>query len=137
MSTSTNVCVFTGYLGKDPELAYSSTGTPITKFIVAINRTYKNRDGERQVGWTSCRIMGKRAEAAARILAKGTLVSVVGALETYRFERDGKKNYGFTVSLDDFQVLKSAGNRNDIEETVQKDELLEIDEYDHVEEIPF
>ena len=86
-----------GNLGADPELRMTSTGQAVLNFRVATTESYLNRRtnerGER-TDWHTVVIWGKRAEALAKILQKGSRVYVEGPSRTTSYEdRDGNKRY--------------------------------------------
>jgi single-strand DNA-binding protein len=70
--------VFAGHLGRDPEMRFTPDGTPVTNFSVAVNRSYRNSDGERvdQVTWLRVTCWGRLAETTNEYLKKGREVIV-------------------------------------------------------------
>ena len=81
---SYNKCVFIGNLGRDPEMRYTPTGKQVVDFSVAVNRNYKDGNGEWQQSteWVNAVVFGDSAERAAEQLRKGSLVLVEGRQET-------------------------------------------------------
>ena len=71
-----------GSLGRDPELKYSPSGTPICSMSVATNRKYTGSDGQlvKETLWFRVSVFGKQAEASAQYLKKGSSVLVEGRL---------------------------------------------------------
>ena len=71
-----------GNLGADPEMRYTPTGRAMTRFSVAVNRRWKNSDGEPQeeVTWFRVSAWNGTAEVCASYLTKGRLVLVEGRL---------------------------------------------------------
>jgi single-strand DNA-binding protein len=68
-----------GHLGRDPELRYTPTGSPVCNFNVAANR--KRKDGEDVVTWFRVTTWGNLAENCNEYLAKGRQVLVEGQLQ--------------------------------------------------------
>jgi len=72
-----------GNLGRDPEMRYTPSGTPVTSFNVAVNRSWTGQDGQRQDKTTWFRISAwqRLAETCNQFLTKGQRVLVVGEVE--------------------------------------------------------
>jgi len=72
----------TGRLGRDPEMKYLPSGDPICTFNVATDRTFNDKNGNRQkeTTWFRVTVFGKQAETASKYLAKGRSVLVEGRL---------------------------------------------------------
>lgn len=73
-----------GYLGADPIMDYTPTGTLRTRFSVATNRNYTAKDGteKKEVAWFRVTTWGKQGEACNKYLKKGSQVLVEGRLIT-------------------------------------------------------
>ena len=73
-----------GNLGKDPEMRYTPSGTPVTSMNVATNRKYTGADGAlvKETTWFRVSVFGKQAEACAEYLKKGSTVLVEGRLQS-------------------------------------------------------
>ena len=74
--------VLIGNLGRDPEMRYTSDGTPVTSFSIATNESWTGRDGEQQDRTTWWRITAWRrmAETCNQYLSKGRAVLVEGRM---------------------------------------------------------
>ena len=75
--------IIVGNLGKDPEMRYTPSGTPVTSLSVATNRKYTGSDGQvvKETTWFRVSVFGKSAETAAQYLKKGSAVLVEGRLD--------------------------------------------------------
>ena len=96
MAEGLNRVMLLGNLGADPELRMTSGGQAVLKLRLATSETYLDRNKARQerTEWHNVVIWGKRAEALAKIITKGTRVFIEGGLRTTSYEdRDGKKVY--------------------------------------------
>ena len=104
-----NNVVLIGRLTKDPELRYmSNTGTPVTKFTLAVNRDYKNQDGSQDTDFIPIEVIGKAAEFCANYISKGRLVAVQGSIRVDRYQTQSGENKTFTkVSARNVQALDS------------------------------
>jgi single-strand DNA-binding protein len=84
-----------GYLGKDPESKYTSTGRKVTDFPIAVTSRWKSRDGEMRehTEWVNIETWERLGEVCQEYLQKGSLVYVEGRLKTNRYEEDGEPRY--------------------------------------------
>jgi single-strand DNA-binding protein len=74
--------IIAGYLGRDPEMRYTSAGTPVTNFSVATSRRWTGQDGEQrdETIWWRVSVWGRQAEVANEYLFKGRPVLVEGTM---------------------------------------------------------
>jgi single-strand DNA-binding protein len=96
MAEGLNRVMLLGNLGADPELRMTSGGQAVLKLRLATSETYLDRNKQRQerTEWHNVVIWGKRAEALAKIISKGTRIFVEGGLRTTSYDdRDGNKRY--------------------------------------------
>ena len=106
---SLNKCMIIGNLGRDPEMRYTPSGQAVTQFTVAVNRNYKDSQGERQeeTEWFRIVAWGQQAEFAAEYLRKGNKVFVEGRLQTRQWEgQDGQKRYTTELVANTIQNLE-------------------------------
>jgi single-strand DNA-binding protein len=85
-----------GNLGADPEMRYTSTGSALTTFRMAVNRYYKATDGtnREETEWCTIVTWGQLAETLGANLTKGRRVYVEGRLATRSWDgQDGQKRY--------------------------------------------
>jgi len=114
-----NRVMLVGRLTAKPELRYTGSNVPFSRFTVAVNRTFSNNNGERETDFINCVIWRKQAENVCNYLDKGSLVSVEGRIQTGSYDdKDGNKRYTTDVVADSVQFLESrsqAQNRsNDV-----------------------
>ena len=118
---SLNKCMIIGNLGRDPEMRYTPSGQAVTQFTVAVNRNYKDQQGERQeeTEWFRIVAWGQQAEFAAEYLRKGAKVYIEGRLQTRQWEgQDGQKRYTTELVANTIQNLErrprdDAGSQGD------------------------
>ncbi len=106
---SLNKCMIIGNLGKDPEMRYTPSGQAVTQFTVAVNRNYKDQQGERQeeTEWFRVVAWGQQAEFAAEYLRKGAKVYIEGRIQTRQWEgQDGQKRYTTELVANTIQNLE-------------------------------
>lgn len=105
--------ILVGNAGRDAELAYSPTGTPVTKFSLAVSRKRRDASGESSevTTWYNITLFGKQAETASEYVKKGKSVYVDGRLEPRDYtDKDGKARIALDVVANDFQLM---GSRSD------------------------
>lgn len=94
MSRGLNKVMIIGNLGQDPEMRYTPSGKPLTKFRMATNRSWTTDDGQKQTEteWFNIIAWGKLAEICNQYLSKGQRVYVEGRLHTRNWT-DDEGNY--------------------------------------------
>ncbi|WP_394139578.1 single-stranded DNA-binding protein [Cytobacillus oceanisediminis] len=106
-----NRTVLVGRLTKDPELRYTPNGVPTASFTLAVNRSFKNAQGETEADFINCVVWRKPAENVANFLKKGSLAGVDGRIQTRSYEgQDGKRVYVTEVQAESVQFLEPKGN---------------------------
>ena len=102
-----------GNLTRDPEVKYTSGGTAIAKLGMAINRTWTNKEGQKQEDTTFVDVdaFGRQAEVIGQYLKKGRPVMIEGRLKLDQWEdkQTGQKRSKLGVVLEGFQFLDSRG----------------------------
>ena len=103
-----NNVVLVGRLVRDVDLRQTSTGKMMTYFILAVNRNFKNEQGEQAADFIGCVAFDKKAENMARFLSKGSLIAVEGRISTRNFQgNDGKTVYVTEVVASNITFLES------------------------------
>ncbi len=95
MAEGLNRVMLLGNLGADPELRVTPGGQSILKLRLATTESYLDRNNTRQerTDWHSVTVWGKRGEALAKILAKGSSLFIEGRIQTSSYEKNGEKRY--------------------------------------------
>ena len=89
-----NRVILVGRLGRDPEMRYTGSGTPVVNFSLATNERWSDQNGGRQerTEWHNIVVWSKLAEICNQYLSKGQLVYIEGRLQTREWDdRDGNK----------------------------------------------
>lgn len=103
-----NNLTLVGRLTKDPDLRYTSSGTGVATFTLAVNRNFTSADGNREADFINCVIWRKPAETLANYAKKGVLIGVTGRIQTRSYDnQQGQKVYVTEVVADNFQLLES------------------------------
>jgi single-strand DNA-binding protein len=111
MARSFNQVTLMGNLTRDPELRTTPNGSSVCSFSLALNRSYKNADGDWQevtdfidiVAW------GPLGERVAQYLTKGRPALVSGRLQSRSWEQDGQKRSKVEVVAQDVTFLGGPG----------------------------
>ncbi|EHD5018740.1 single-stranded DNA-binding protein [Listeria monocytogenes] len=102
-----NRVVLVGRLANDPELKYTPSGVAVATFRLAVNRPFKNQNGDQEADFINIVVWRKPAENAANYLRKGSLAGVDGRVQTRNYEgQDGKRVYVTEVVAESVQFLE-------------------------------
>ena len=107
-----NNVVLVGRLVRDPELRYTPNNQAVATFSLAVNRPFKNQNGEREADFINCVIWRQQAENLANWAKKGALIGITGRIQTRSYEnQQGQRVYVTEVVADSFQLLESREDR--------------------------
>lgn len=110
---SINRVILIGRLGRDPETKSTPSGTSLTKFSIATDEKFTDRDGNRQerTEWHNIITWGKLADICGQYLRKGKLVYIEGSLRTDSWEdkESGKKMYRTEIVASEMRMLGGRG----------------------------
>ncbi|HZU33501.1 MAG TPA: single-stranded DNA-binding protein, partial [Candidatus Angelobacter sp.] len=109
MAKSVNKVILVGNLGKDPEVKYTPSGTPVAKFSLATNERYKDKGGEWQdrTEWHNIVAWQRLAEIVGEYVKKGSKIYLEGRLQTSSWEdkQSGEKKYRTEIVASDLVLL--------------------------------
>ena len=109
-----NKLVITGRLTRDPEVKAIGENNMVAKFTVAVNRNYKDKDGNRPADFIPCEAFGKTAEFISNYVTKGRLVEVDGEMRVDQYQNEEGENRTFTkCHVNSLNVLDSAKTANE------------------------
>lgn len=96
-----------GHLGRDPEIKTLSGGKKVCSFSMAVNRRWRDQEGELQEAteWFNIETWERLAEICAEYLKKGSLVFLEGRLQTDSYQEDGQTRYFTKVVASQMQML--------------------------------
>ncbi|MBC8587364.1 single-stranded DNA-binding protein [Paratissierella segnis] len=115
-----NNVVLIGRLTRDPELRYIPTGTAVSTFTIAVDKSISREkkqemESKNQPTADFIRIVvwGKQAENCANYLTKGSQVGVQGRIQTGSYDdKDGNRRYTTDIVANSVEFLGSAGAAN-------------------------
>ncbi len=116
-----NITTLMGRLTSAPELNQTPNGTSNTRFTVAVNRNYKDKDGNYPTDFINCIAWRQSAEFICKYFGKGDMIALNGSIQTRSWEdKNGGKRYATEVAVSDVYFAgekKSGGKTQDAEET--------------------
>lgn len=123
-----------GRITKDVDLRVTQSDISVTQFTLAINRIFKNENGETQADFIQCVAWRHSAEFMKKYVKKGNLLGVTGRIQTRTYEdSEGRTIYVTEVVCDTVQLLEYNQEKKQKEET---NEDLPIEDLPF-EDLPF
>lgn len=104
-----------GRLTRDPEIRYSQgeNATATARFSVAVNRRFKNSEGNYDADFINCVAFGKSAEFVEKYFKKGMAIGLTGRIQTGSYtNKDGQKVYTTDVVVEETEFVESKGASN-------------------------
>ena len=107
-----SICLV-GRLTKDVDLRYTPSNVAVATFTLAVNRTFKNENGDREADFINCVMWRQQAENLANWAKKGALIGITGRIQTRSYDnQQGQRVYVTEVVTEQFQLLESKGQGN-------------------------
>ena len=117
-----NIWTFTARIARDAEVRFTASGDAVAAFSCAVDSGYGDK---KKTTWTNCSYFGKRGEAVAPYLLKGTQVAISGEVTNREYtDKDGNKRTSLDVRVNDITLLgsKTESNRSDAPTTETRNE---------------
>lgn len=134
-----NKVIIIGRFTRDPEIKYSTgeNATATARFSLAVNRRFKNKEGNYDADFINCVAFGKTAEFIEKYFSKGMAIGITGRIQTGSYtNKEGQKVYTTDVVVEETEFVESknkgtsdnvpnnnANSNSDFEETVSDDEM--------------
>lgn len=101
-----------GRTTRDVELRYTQSNVAVATFTLAVNRTFKNENGERETDFINCVMWRQQAKNLANWAKKGALIGITGRIQTRSYDnQQGQRVYVTEVVAEQFQLLESKGQQ--------------------------
>ena len=127
-----NKVILIGRTTKEIVATQTNSGIDIANFTLAVQRKFRNADGEFETDFINCVAWRKTAELVGKYVKKGDRLGVVGELQTRSYEaQDGTRRYITEVLVNEIEFLTSKNERQEPES-----KLEEIDDYSK-DDLPF
>ena len=130
-----NQCTIIGRLTRSPNLRYTGSGTPVANFTLAVERSFSNKDGDREVDFIPVVVWQKLAETCSKHLEKGRLVCVVGRLQIRKSEKGDRTYINPEIVANDVRFL-DWGDKKDSQGS-QADNYDDMMDDDFDVQVPF
>lgn len=142
-----NKVLLIGRLTANPELRYTTSNNAVTTFSIAVDRNFKNEDGNKEADFINIVAWNKKAELIHQYLKKGDRVGIGGRLQVRKYQNErGENRYVTEVVADEVEFLNSkkpeekpvaVQNNQTLEEKVNSNKPYEDFARDHQEEFNY
>ena len=110
-----NSIILIGRITKDIELKRTNNGKSVVNFTLAVNRNYKNEQGEYEADFIDCVAFEGRADNIYKYVRKGHRFGVAGRLQQRSWQdKEGKNRYVYEVIVNEFEFLEPKGEESDL-----------------------
>ena len=130
-----NRVILIGRNCKQIELKTTTNGKSVATFTLAVNRDFKNKDGEYEADFINCVAFGQQAETISKYVNKGDKFGVIGKLNTRTYEKNDNKVYVTEVIVESFEFLESKKDKPSAD--IEADEFEDLGEIDPDSDLPF
>ena len=134
-----NKVIIIGRFTRDPEIKYSTgeNATATARFSLAVNRRFKNKEGNYDADFINCVAFGKTAEFIEKYFTKGMAIGITGRIQTGSYtNKEGQKVYTTDVVVEETEFVESknkgtsdnvpnnnANSNSDFEEIISEGEM--------------
>ncbi|MCH5211071.1 MAG: single-stranded DNA-binding protein [Oscillospiraceae bacterium] len=97
-----NKVILMGRLTRDVEMRQTPSGVSLARFSIAVNRRFAGKDAQQQADFINCVAWRQTGEFIARYFQKGSMIAVVGSIQSRSWDgQDGKRQYATEVNVDE------------------------------------
>ena len=108
-----NRVVLVGRITRDPETQQTNTGIPYVRFTVAVNRPFKDQNGERPADFINCIAWRTQAEFLQKFVKKGNQLAIEGRIQTNTYQdANGNNRQAFDILVESVSNLEPV-SKND------------------------
>ena len=135
-----NKAILMGRLTRDPEMRTTQSQLPVASFTIAVDRRFKNANGEKQADFIPIVAWRQQAEFVSKYFHKGSRIVVVGSVQTRNWEdNEGNKRYATEVIADEiyFGDSKSGASNTEPAQTTTDNSDLPFPLPDDGTDLPF
>ena len=134
-----NKVIIIGRFTRDPEIKYTTgeSATATARFSLAVNRRFKNKEGNYDADFINCVAFGKTAEFIEKYFTKGMAIGITGRIQTGSYtNKEGQKVYTTDVVVEETEFVESknkgtsdnvpnnnANSNSDFEEVISEDKM--------------
>lgn len=128
-----------GRLTADPTLRYTANNTAVCSFTLAVDRRFA-KEGQQQADFIQCQAWQKTAEFISKWFGKGSMIAVVGRIQTRTWDdNEGKKHYVTEVVVDEAYFTgsrKDSGTQTETKQTQDSEFFPGLNE-EELDSLPF
>lgn len=118
-----------GRLTSTPQLRYTTSNTEVCNFTLAVNRKFKNQNGEYESDFINCVAYKSTAKLLADYVEKGDLIGVEGRIQTRSYKnKNDETRYVTEVIVESVDFLSSK-KKSETKEEVKKGNITENDPF--------
>lgn len=138
-----NSVILIGRLTRDTEIRYTNSEKAVGNFTLAINRRFKNQNGEYETDFIDCVVFGKQAETMAQYTKKGDLIGVEGSIQKKQYEdKEGNKRYATEIMVEKITFLQiNKKEETKVENNPYKDMSVKVESESNIQydesQLPF
>lgn len=141
-----NQVLLVGRMTRNLEVRYTSSEKAVGNFTLAINRRFKNQNGEYETDFIDCVVFGKQAEIMAQYTKKGDLIGVEGSIQKRTYEdKEKNKHYITEIMVEKITFLQTNKKENKeetkIEDNPYKDMSVKVESESNIQydesQLPF
>ena len=130
-----NIVVLGGNLSKDPKLSKTASGISVLNCTIAVNRDYKDKDGNYQTDFIDFTCFKQTAEFLNKIAHKGSFVIIKGSWQVRKYvNKDNQEVYVNEVVCENVQVPPTPKAEESTPKASQKKSATRQEIYDEVED---
>lgn len=130
-----NKAILIGRMTADPELKQTQSGVYVTSFRIAVDRPFKDKNGEKQADFLTIVAWRKTAEFITSCFAKGDPIGIEGSIQSRNYEdRNGNKRTTTEICAENAFFVASKGNREKKETAPQADSPSPHNEFEGIED---
>lgn len=127
-----------GRLTKTPELKTTASGIDYCNFTVAVNRRFKNANGDYEADFINCVAWRQQADFICKYFNKGDMIGLVGSIQTRNYDKDdGTKVYVTEVVVEEVHFCGSkASNNNEATQNASAPEMPNLNNFEGFAAMP-
>ena len=127
-----------GRLTKDPEMKLTSNQTQYCNFTIAVDRRFKDANGQRQTDFINCVAWKQTAVFIQKYFGKGSRIGIAGSIQTRNYEdQDGQKHFITEVLAEEAEFVDSASKADATQQAEQPAEPQAQAEAEPTGNLPF
>ena len=124
-----NKVLLIGRLTANPELRYTTSNNAVTTFSIAVDRNFKNENGNKDADFINIVAWNKKAELIHHYLKKGDRVGISGRLQVRKYQNErGENRYVTEVVAEEVEFLNSKKSGLDEKSPVKSEENQTLEE---------